>query len=147
MKRIALRLSIFFTLGLAITSCETLQNLPTNTTGGVFSLNGNWQLTSTNDNNAMVGSTITVYPVVGNGTIKTISNNTYCIREQDELWRSVKSNGAGAFTVNTLVNACNGSTVYKDGIINVVNNNEVTVSTRTAGNTELIQRWTRIAKQ
>ncbi|MDB5191855.1 MAG: hypothetical protein JWQ96_1418 [Segetibacter sp.] len=145
MKRLAVLLTTLISLAFLAPGCETLQNLPTNTSG-VFSLNGNWQLASTNDNNAMVGTTITVYPVVGNGTVQKLANNTYCIPEKDQLWRSIKSNGAGAFTVTTLVNACNGTTVYKEGLINVVNNNEVTVSTRTAGNTELIQRWTRVSK-
>ena len=132
----------------SFSSCETLKNLPTNTTGGVFSLNGTWRLSSTTDNNANVGTVITVYPVVGNATVKTLgSANTYCIRENDDMWRNVKSNGAGGFTINTLVNACNGSTVYKDGLISVVNNDEITVSTRTAGNSELIQHWVRVRNQ
>src|SRR5438128_7294569 len=41
-----------------ICSCDTIKNLPTNTTGGLFSLNGNWRLASTTDNNALVGTTI-----------------------------------------------------------------------------------------
>ncbi len=127
-----------------ISSCETLKNLPTNTTAGLFSLNGTWRLASTTDNKALVGTTITVYPIVGNASVKTISNNTYCIRENDEIWKSVKGNGAGGFTISTLVSACNGTTVYKDGTISVVNNDKVTVTTRTSGNTELVQAWERV---
>lgn len=130
-----------------ITSCDTLKNLPTNTTGGLFSLNGTWRLTSTSDNNALIGSTITVYPVIGNAVVKTISNNTYCVRENDQIWKSVKGNGAGGFTISSLVNGCNGTEVYKDGAISVVSADKVTVTSRTAGNTELIQAWERIKQQ
>ncbi len=75
MKR-KLPLSLFALVTLFIlSSCDAIKNLPTNTTGGVFSLNGTWRLTSSNDNNAMSGTTITVYPVVGNATVKTIGNS------------------------------------------------------------------------
>ena len=37
-------------------ACDTIKNLPTNTSGGLFSLNGNWKLASTTDNNAQVGT-------------------------------------------------------------------------------------------
>ncbi len=127
-------------------SCETLQNLPTNTTGNVFSLNGQWQMTSTTDNNAMVGTVIQVYPVVGNATVKTGANNTYCVRSNDELWRTVKSNGAGGFTISSLSSACNGSVTYNNGTISVVNNDEIVATSRTAGNSELVQRWVRVKK-
>jgi hypothetical protein len=137
-----LLLSLFF-----ITSCETLKNLPTNTTGGVFSLNGNWRLTSTSDGKAMVGTTITVYPVIGNATIKSVSNNTYCVREKDELWTNVKGNGAGGFTMNVVVNACNGTTTFKEGSVAVVTADRISVTTRTATNSELIQAWERIKTQ
>lgn len=129
---------------LIISSCDTIKNLPTNTTGGLFSLNGNWRLTSTTDNNAMVGTTIAVYPVVGNAVAKTISNNTYCVRENDPFWKSVKGNGSGGFTISALVSACNGTTVYKDGTISVVNSDKVTVTSRTSGNAELVQAWERV---
>ena len=138
--------SIGFVLlaSILITSCETLKNLPTNTTGGLFSLNGTWRLSSTSDNNALVGSTIAVYPVIGNAVVKTISNNTYCVRENDQIWKSVKGNGAGGFTISALVNGCNGTTVYKDGTIFIVTADKVTVTSRTAGNTELVQAWDRV---
>ncbi|WP_207492772.1 hypothetical protein [Aridibaculum aurantiacum] len=132
------------TLALVTTGCETLQNLPTNTTGSVFSLNGQWRLTSTTDNNAMVGTVLQVYPVVGNATVKSIENNTYCVRANDEIWRSVKRNEAGGFTISSLASACNGTVTYNDGTISVVNNDEIIVSTRTAGNSELVQRWARV---
>jgi hypothetical protein len=146
MRKIYFLLVVVFAT-LMVTSCETLKSLPTNTTGGLFSLNGNWRLTSTTDGKAMVGTTISVLPVVGSATIKTLANNTYCIREKDELWTSVKGNGAGGFTINNLVNACNGTTVYKEGTIAVATNDKITVTTRTATNSELIQAWERVKQQ
>lgn len=127
-----------------IFSCETIKNLPTNTTGGLFSLNGSWRLTSTTDNNALVGTIITVYPLGGNAMVKAVNYNTYCFRENDEIWKKVKANSAGGFTISTLVNGCNGTSVYRDGTISVVNNDKVTVTSRTAGNSELIQAWERV---
>jgi hypothetical protein len=124
-----------------------LKSLPTNTTGGLFSLNGTWRLTSTTDGKAMVGTTINVLPVVGSASIKSVTNNTYCVREKDDLWTGVKGNGAGGFTINTLVNACNGSTVYKEGTVTVITNDRISVTTRTATNTEMIQSWERVKQQ
>ncbi|MCW3107973.1 MAG: hypothetical protein JWQ09_2479 [Segetibacter sp.] len=144
MKRLLLTGFIIMLTTIVISSCDTIKNLPTNTTGGIFSLNGNWRLASTTDNNALVGTIITVYPVVGNAVVKTINNNTYCVRENDQVWKSVKGNGAGGFTISTLVSACNGTTVYKDGTISIVNSDKVTVTSRTSGNTELVQSWERV---
>jgi len=141
MKNLRALLLVSFTV-VGMMSCDTLSTLPTNTTG-VFSLNGTWKMTSTTDNNAMVGTTIQVYPVVGNATIKTLSNNTYCLRDGDPFWQKVKSNGTG-FTISALVGACNGTTTYMDGTISVVNNDQIIVTTRTAGNSELVQKWERL---
>lgn len=127
-----------------LSSCEALQNLPTNTTGGAFSLNGTWRLNTSTQSNAMVGSTIQVVPIAANGSLRTIENNTYCARESDVLWRGIKSNGSGGFTMSALVNACSGSTVYNDATITVINADQVTVTTRTSTNTELIQDWRRV---
>ena len=145
-KMISSGLTILF-VSVLLTSCEALQNLPTNTTGGAFSLNGTWRLNSSSQSNAMVGSTIAVLPIAANASLKTIANNTYCARENDVLWRGIKSNGAGGFTLTTLVNACNGSTVYNDATVTVVNADQITVTTRTATNSELIQDWRRVKSQ
>jgi len=130
-----------------LSSCEAIQNLPTNTTGGAFSLNGTWLLSGTTQSSAMVGSTIQVLPIAGNASLKTIQNNTYCARENDLLWKSIKSNGSAGFTLSALVNSCNGSTVFNDATISVNNADQVTVTTRTGTNTELIQDWRRVKKQ
>jgi hypothetical protein len=92
----------------------------------------------------MVGTTISVYPVVGNASAKKIENNTYCVRENDAVWKSVKGNGAGGFTLSSLVSACNGSTVYHDAMINVASTDKITVTTKTATNSELVQAWERV---
>ncbi len=62
------------------------------------------------------------------------------------LWSSIKKNNAGGFTASTLISACNATTIFKDGVINVINNDQVTVTSRTVAGTELIQSWTRIKK-
>jgi len=95
----------------------------------------------------MAGTTIVVYPVVGNATVKTISNNTYCVREGDQFWKNIKANGNGGFTISNLASACSGTATYSDGTIAVVNNDQITVTSRTAGNSELVQAWTRVKTQ
>ena len=134
----------FLFLSLFLVSCEAIQNLPTNTTGGVFSLNGTWQLNSSSESNAMKGSTIQVLPIAGSASFKTIQNNTYCAREDDTIWKTIKGNGAGGFTLASLATACSGSTVYKDATINVINADQITLSSKTASNVDLVQDWRRI---
>ena len=135
-------------LGMAIvtifTQCDTIKNLPTNTSGGLFSLNGNWQLSSSSDNRALEGTIITVVPGFSNGTIKTISNNTYCVRDQDPLWRGIKSLQGGTFSTEVLVNACEGSTLYKPATITVLTNDEIRVTGHNASSVELLQTWKRV---
>ena len=143
MRKIYLATAVSLASLIAV-SCDTLKSLPTNTTGGLFSLNGTWRLKATSEGNALVGSTIAVYPVVGNASVKTISNNTYCVRQGDELWKAVKSNESGGFTISALVSACNGTTVYKDGSITVLTNDKVTVISNTTANTVLTQTWERV---
>jgi hypothetical protein len=55
-----------------------------------------------------------------------------------------KGNGAGGFTLSSLVSACNGSTVYHDAMINVASTDKITVTTKTATNSELVQAWERV---
>lgn len=136
-------------LGLAIvtifTQCDTIKNLPTNTSGGLFSLNGNWQLTSSSDNRALEGTVITVVPGFSDASVKTISNNTYCVRERDVLWKGIKSLQGGTFSTESLVNACQGSTLYKPATITVLTTDEIRLTGHTAASTELIQTWKRVA--
>jgi len=127
------------------TQCDTIKNLPTNTSGGLFSLNGNWQLSSSSDNRSLEGTVVTVVPGFSEATARNINNNNYCIRDRDVVWRAIKPGEAGVFAVESLVNACSGSIVYKPGTITVLTNDEIRLVTQTATNTELIQTWRRVA--
>src|SRR6478672_6241220 len=128
MKRL---LVLLIVIASAFTACDVINNLPTNTSGGFFSLNGTWTLTSTNEGSALSGSTITVLPVTGNATFTTLSNNTYCAREKDALWKDIKSTGSGVFSVNALATACNNSTLYRAATITVINTDQVRVTGQT----------------
>jgi hypothetical protein len=140
---------VFLVLGLAIVTifiqCETLKGLPTNTSGGLFSLNGSWQLTSTNDNRAMEGTVVTVVPGFADASVKTISNNTYCVRERDVVWKGLKSLQGGAFSTENLVNACSGSVLYQAANITVLSNDEIRLTGHNASGAELIQTWKRVS--
>lgn len=127
-------------------ACETIKNLPTNTSGGLFSLNGSWKLSSTTDNNAQVGTVITVTPAISSAFVKTFENNSYCYRTSDEAWRSLSSRPNGGFTIQTLASACNGSAVYKAGEITILTNDKVRVNTKTSTDGVLVQEWSRVTK-
>ena len=127
-------------------ACETIKNLPTNTSGGLFSLNGSWKLSSTTDNNAQVGTIITVTPAIASAFVKTFENNSYCYRTSDEAWRSLKSRPTGGFTIQSLASACNGTAVYKAGEITILTNDQVRVNTKTSTDAVLVQEWRRVTK-
>jgi hypothetical protein len=134
----------FFTL---FTQCNTLKKIPTNTSGSLFSLNGNWKLTNSNDNNALQGTVVRVVPGFANATIKTVNNNNYCLREMDVIWKDIKNTEGGTFNVENMVDACNSASVYRPGMITVVNNDEIRLASRTAAGAELIQTWKRVDTQ
>ncbi len=127
-------------------ACETIKNLPTNTSGGIFSLNGSWKLTSTTDNNAQVGTVVTVTPAIASAFVKTFENNSYCYRTSDEAWKSLSSRPNGGFTIQSLASACNGTSLYKTGEITVLSNDLVRVNTKTAADIGLVQEWTRVTR-
>ena len=129
------------------TQCDTLKNIPTNTSGGLFSLNGNWQLVTTTDNKALEGTVVQVVPGVADGTARTLSNNTYCLRERDQAWRNIKAGDAGVFSIDMLVNACDGTPLYKPATVTVLTNDEIRVKGSTASSAELIQTWKRVPNQ
>ncbi|ANE49749.1 hypothetical protein [Flavisolibacter tropicus] len=139
----------FFALSAAIvtlfTQCDTIKNLPTNTSGGLFSLNGNWQLASSSDNKALEGTVVTVVPGYSNGTARTLANNTYCLREGDVVWKNLKSLQGGTFSLNSIVNSCNGTLSYTDGTITVLTNDEIRIATKSANNSDVLQTWRRVA--
>ena len=98
---------------------------------------------STNDNNALTGSIVTVYPIAGDGNITTLQNNTYCLRLNDVLWKSISSNN-GNFNISNLVNSCNSAIVYKSAVLTVITTDEIRLSGTTANGSSLIQTWKRI---
>lgn len=127
------------------TQCNTLQNIPTNTSGGVFSLNGTWSLATSTDNGALIGTVVQVFPGITTGTVRSIGNNNYCVRERDALWRNLAARDGGVFNLESLVNACNEAPVYKAALLNVVNNDEIRITTQTVNSNELVQVWKRTA--
>jgi hypothetical protein len=137
---------LYATILTIFTQCDTIKNFPTNTSGGLFSLNGTWQLTTSSDNRALEGTTVTVVPGIAEASVKTLSNNTYCLRENDVIWKTLKSQEGGTFTTDLLVNACSGTTLYKPAIITVLTNDEIRLKGNTASGAELIQSWKRIAQ-
>ncbi len=129
------------------TQCDTVRNLPTNTTGGIFSLNGAWLLTTTSDNKALEGTTVQVIPGIADGTARTLNNNTYCARDKDVLWRGLKNTGSGTFSLQVLVNACEGTVLYKPATLTVLTNDEIRITGSTALSSELVQTWRRTTVQ
>jgi hypothetical protein len=127
-------------------ACDTIKNLPTNTSGGLFSLNGSWKLSTTTDNNAQVGTVVTVTPAIASAFVKTFENNTYCYRVSDEAWKSLSSRATGGFTIQSLSTACNGTAIYKAGEITILTNNQVRVTSKTSTDANLVQEWTRVTK-
>ena len=144
MKRIYLIPAILLSASYLIAGCDTLNKIPTNTTGGVFSLNGSWSLNTTNDVIAEQGTVITVLPVIGTGSAKTLVNNTYCYREGDVVWKDLKTLQTGGFTLNQLAGACNGTSIYKAATITIENNNMVKVNSKTVAGADLVQEWKRL---
>ena len=144
MKKITLLM--FAGIMLFFTACETIKNLPTNTSGGIFSLNGNWRLSTTTDNNAQVGTVVTVTPAIASAFVKTFENNSYCYRTSDEAWKSLSSRSGGGFTIQSLASACNGTAIYKTGEITVLTNDKIRVNTKTTTDVALVQEWTRVIK-
>ncbi|HVE60603.1 MAG: hypothetical protein ABR503_03180 [Chitinophagaceae bacterium] len=137
---------LFFCIAIVtiFTQCDSLKNLPTNTSGGLFSLNGSWQLAGTNDNRAMEGTVVSVVPGVADATVRTLANNTYCARERDVLWRNLKSGEGGIFSLDNMVFACTGNPVYQQATLTVLTNDEVRITSRTNAGLELIQTWRRV---
>ena len=145
MKKITL-LAMMVSLLVSFNACETLNKFPTNTSGGIFSLNGNWRLVSTTDNNAQVGTIVTVSPAIASAFVKSIENNTYCYRANDEAWRLVSSLSNGGFSISSLASACSNSAVYKAGEITILTNNQIRINTKTLNDFALVQEWSRVIK-
>jgi hypothetical protein len=142
MKKLFLLLTV---ASLLLISCSTLKKIPTNTTGGIFSLNAYWILSSTTDNNAEIGTIVSVLPGLNSATVTSAANNTYCVRANDTFWKSIKSNNGG-FLISALVNACNGTMVYTDAQITVLTNDQIRISGKTSTGAELTQTWNRASQ-
>ena len=132
---------------LVFVGCDELKKLPTNTSGGIFSLNGNWQLANTNDNNSLSGSVVTVFPGIADASLKSLNNNNLCLRQNDVLWKGVKNTGSGSFSLNNLGNACNGQTIYRAATITVLSNDEIRLNGQTSDGKELVQTWKRVVSK
>jgi hypothetical protein len=130
---------------LLLASCDSLKNIPTNTSGGIFSLNGSWILVTSSDS-SLLGSVVTVVPGVGNGTLTTVGNNNSCLRANDVKWKDIKSSSNGGFTVSNLVTACNGYT-YKDAEITVLTTDQVRLFGKGNSGNDITQTWTRSNKK
>ena len=126
-------------------SCDALKKT-SNTTGGVFSLNGQWELTSNSPENTLIGSRVTVAPFISEARFTLLANNTQCFRENDVKWKNIATNNNGGFLMNNLISNCtSGSLNYQPATIKVVNNNEIVVTGRNANNQDNSQTWKRVS--
>ena len=91
----------------------------------------------------MEGTSVSIVPGVADATVRILANNTYCIRERDILWRNLKNQQGGSFTLDNLVSACTGNPIYTQATLTVLTNDEIRISGRTNTGTELIQTWRR----
>ncbi len=144
-----MRLYKFFGLLLiviAFISCDAIKKT-SNTTGGVFSLNGQWELSSNSPENTLVGSRVTVAPFVSEARFTTIANNTQCFRDNDIKWKNIATNNNGGFVLNNLLSSCNtGSLNYQPALLNVVNTNEIRLTGRNINGQDNTQIWRRITQ-
>ena len=127
-------------------SCDTLKKT-SNTTGGVFSLNGQWELSSNTPENTLVGSRVTVAPFISEGRFTVIANNTQCYRDNDLKWKNIATNNNGGFLLSNLLSSCNtGSLNYQPAVLTVVNTNEVRVTGRNINGQDNTQIWRRVTQ-
>lgn len=134
-------LSVLFAL-LLFSGCETIQKA-TNSTGSAFTLSGQWELVSNSPENVLVGTKVTVAPIISEGRITTLNAAANCLRQADVLWKSIAADGSGGFTISNLLTGCNGLN-YQPAIIYVVNSNEIRVTGKNISAQDLTQLWKRI---
>jgi hypothetical protein len=143
------KITLFSLLALTIllnTGCDTLNKIPTNTSGGIFSLNGNWKLDLSSDYSNQVGTVVMVAPGLSSAYVTTLAKNGYCYRVNDEAWKSIKPKLESGFTLSCLAGACNGSPVYKEGELMVISNDRIRITGRTKDDMTLLQEWVRVKK-
>ncbi|CAN5239079.1 hypothetical protein BH09BAC2_BH09BAC2_22200 [soil metagenome] len=134
-------LAAFLLTSVLFTSCDTLNKLPTNTTGGIFSLNGSWVLTTASDS-MLLGTVINIYPGVDNATITSVTNNNSCLRINDVKWKGIKSSSNG-FTLMNLTNACVSPQLYTGAEILVLAADQIRLTGKNAVGADITQTWTR----
>jgi len=140
----SLKLFSFLFAVVSIISCETLKKT-SNTTGGVFSLNGQWELVTNTPENTLVGSRLTVAPFISEGRFNVIANNTQCFRDNDVKWKNIATNNNGGFLLNNLLSSCNASTLnYQPATITVINTNEIRLTGRNVNGQDNNQTWRRV---
>lgn len=140
------KLFTFLFLIISLISCETLKNA-SNSTGNVFSLNGQWELESSTPENTLIGSRVTVTPFISEGKITLLKNNTQCYRENDLKWKNISSDKNGGFTINNLLSNCAGGNLnYQPAAMFVMNSNQIRVTGRNLNNQDNVQVWKRVTQ-
>lgn len=138
-KSFVIPLLIFSLLG---AGCSLFKKLQKST----FSLNGGWEMVTTSDNNALLGSRINVLPESGDAVLTNVKNNTYCVRPTDIIWKDIVSVSSG-FTVNNLCSSCVSSLEYRPAVIGVLTKDSIRVAGVTRAGAALVQTWRRVANQ
>ena len=138
------RLLLLTGLIIAFTSCELFKNT-SNSTGAVFSLNGQWELMSNTPENTLIGSRVNVVPFIPEAKFTLLKNNTQCYRDNDIKWKNIASDKNGGFTINNLLSTCAGGTLnYQPAAIRVINTNEIRLNGRNVNNVDNEQVWKRV---
>ena len=133
-------------VAITFTSCEVFQKT-SNTTGGVFSLNGQWELVSNTPENTLIGSKVTVAPFISEGRLTTLLNNTQCFRENDVKWKNIATNNSGGFLLNNMLSNCSAGTLnYQPAMITVVNTNEIRLTGKNVNGQDNTQTWKRVTQ-
>lgn len=136
-----LKIIVLLFIGINLAGCEAIQKA-TNSTGSAFSLTGKWTLKSNTPDNVLVGSVVTVTPLLSEGRLTTMTGTGNCFRQNDVLWKSIASDSQGGFTISNLVSGCSGLN-FQPANIYVVNANEIRVTGKNASGQELTQVWQR----
>jgi hypothetical protein len=136
----------YFFVAFILVSCNVIKNMPAEKKG-IESLDGAWKLEATNDDNALMGTTISVYPLTADGLITTLQNNSYCVRPSEVIWKDITTASHGGFSIHSLTNSCISSLVYKPATLTLLNNDEIKLTGQTASGKELEQIWKRVSVQ
>ena len=136
-----LQITALVLMGFSFSSCDAIQKA-TNSTGSTFSLTGKWTLNSNIPENVLVGSVVTVAPVLSEGRLTTMTGSGNCFRQSDIVWKSIASDNSGGFTISNLVSGCSGLN-FQPATIYVMNADEIRLTGKNASGQELTQVWQR----